>query len=265
MANGKMSERSYRRLKALKLFSKRLFAPFDVCCMQSEAYAKRVQPFLSSHTQLVITGNLKFDLEKKTMTEQEKTEFRALLGIADGENVILLASTHENEESLLVQSLKPLLDQHIIHRLLIAPRHPERFERVIHELNTMNIPCERFRERLNHPVIVINQMGIMDSCYQMADLVIMGGSFNPHIGGHNILEPILFCRPTLFGPYMSAQRELVRLALQFQAAAQVNQEELAQSVLKHLDPTQHPMLKNNMQALLKSVKGATQKTIKAID
>eukprot|EP01136_Pigoraptor_vietnamica_P018333 Opistho-1_new@64674 len=75
-------------------------------------------------------------------------------------------------------------------------------------------------------VILIDKMGVLSSFYQIADLAIVGGSFVPGIGGHNIFEPIQCGAPVVFGPYMHTQQEFVDLILQAQAGVQIQRHTL---------------------------------------
>jgi 3-deoxy-D-manno-octulosonic-acid transferase len=83
----------------------------------------------------------------------------------------------------------------------------------------------------NEKVILIDAMGLLRTCYQLADVAIVGGSFVQHIGGHNIMEPSAFAKPVIFGPYMHSQLELAALMLQGRAGAQVEHDHL-EGILK---------------------------------
>jgi 3-deoxy-D-manno-octulosonic-acid transferase len=164
---------------------------------------------------------------------------------------ITLSCTHAGEEELLLDALYPGP-----WTLFIAPRHPERFELVADLLARKNIPFARLGAIA--PVILIDQMGVLPSCYTVSKAAIVGGSFVPGIGGHNILEPILYHCPVLFGPYMFAQQEMVHQVLLSQGGLQTEAEHLRmhlESILKN-PPNLHPTLQG--------LRGVAQATLNKI-
>ena len=119
-------------------------------------------------------------------------------------------------------------------KVLLVPRHPERFSAVADLLNKRGISWGRLSqsERLtgHERYLLIDQMGILNDCYQLADLAIVGGSFVPGIGGHNLLEPLWYGVPLLFGPYTEKQLPMQELILRYGAGAQVGLAELKETL-----------------------------------
>lgn len=211
--NGKISERSAYRFSKFPWFTKQLFGSIDHFCIQSPEYAARFAS-LCPAAPITITGNLKLAIPTKKLSQDEKATWQKKLGIAPGEKVITIGSTHENEEELILKHLKTSA------KILLVPRHPERFAKV-----------KKFVEELNNPqVIVVDQMGVLTTCYQLSDLAIVGGSFIPAVGGHNIFEPIQADIPVIFGPYMDTQKELVQLILGANAGIQTTAEKLPEAL-----------------------------------
>ena len=263
LANGKISDRSFRRFLKVRKFSNLLFSQFDLLCMQNESYLKKMTTFAKSPS--INTGNLKFDVQKERLTPEELLSFKERLGITASEKVILLASTHPGEEMQILRAIEPLFKAFHL-RIMIAPRHPERFDKVAEDLTEAGFALELYQERAHEPIIIINRMGILDSCYQIADAVIMGGSFNQKIGGHNILEPIEFQRLTLFGPYMQAQKEIAETVIEAKAGVQVSLDQIAITVEHYLNNAdEYYSLGRNAAELLSNIKGATEKTCAFID
>jgi len=210
LLNGKISEKSAARFAKFPTFSKQLFGSFDHLCIQSPEYASRFSA-LCPHIPYTITGNLKLAIPTKKLTPEEKTAWRQKLHLSPTDRVITLGSTHENEEALLLSHLPSTL------KILVVPRHPERFAKVKKFVADLNLPH----------VTVIDQMGVLTTCYQISDVAIVGGSFVPGIGGHNIFEPIQANIPVIFGPYMETQKELVEIILGAKAGIQTTAENLS--------------------------------------
>lgn len=266
LINGKISLRSFERFQYFPRFSKRLFSHFDRLCMQNDYHTKRIKQFAINPNRVKTTGNMKFDIEKRKMNEEEKQALKSLLGIHDHEKIVLIASSHYGEEKELLNSLKELIRKHPYMRILIAPRHPERFESVGNEILKAGFQYEKYEERLGKRVILVNRMGIMDLCYQIADAVIMAGSFNPKIGGHNLLEPIEFHKLTLFGPYMHSQQQLWEDVLRYEAGTQIELHTLSAKLDQYFsDPTIEEKARENAERLLCAVKGSVERTIQFID
>jgi 3-deoxy-D-manno-octulosonic-acid transferase len=263
LANGKISDRSFKRFLKVKKFSNLLFSQFDLLCMQNASYLEKMQMFCQEN--LFDTGNLKFDLKKEKLSAEEIRSLKERLGITESEKVILLASTHEGEEKLILKAIEPLFQKFHL-RVMIAPRHPERFDRVVEELTEREVSLELYEERAHEPVIIVNRMGILDQCYQVCDAVIMGGSFRREVGGHNILEPIEFHKLTLFGPYMHNQMEMAKEVLEAKAGAQVSLEELAPAIEHYFTcPEDLEVLQESCASLLEKIKGATERVCTFID
>ncbi|MBS0629139.1 MAG: hypothetical protein JSS30_02810 [Verrucomicrobia bacterium] len=213
LLNGKISERSAARFGKFPRFSKKLFSLFDHLCIQSPEYAARFTA-LCPYVPQSITGNLKLAIPTKKLTPDEKLAFRKKLKLEPTDTVITLGSTHENEEQLILENLPTSA------KILVVPRHPERFAKV-----------KKFVSELQNPqVIVIDQMGVLTACYQISELAIVGGSFIAGVGGHNIFEPIQANIPVIFGPYMETQKELVELILSAKAGIQTPAEKLPEAL-----------------------------------
>ncbi|HPE85088.1 MAG TPA: glycosyltransferase N-terminal domain-containing protein, partial [Chlamydiales bacterium] len=230
--SGILSERSFNRHKRFPAFAQKLFAPVSLILVQNATYQARFAALgISSH----VTGNLKFDLPAKKPTPEDF--------------VITIGSTHAGEEALILDVLEPLTLRYPQLKLLVVPRHPERFEYVKKLVQT-------------RAATAITQMGALTDCYAKSKLAICCGSFKGNIGGHNILEPVQLGVPVLFGPQMHAQQELVDLVTKANAGRQLQISELSNEVEAHLkDSNYHANLCQNAKALDQMLRGVAQKTI----
>lgn len=239
LLNGKISEKSTRRFATVP--SKRLFDQIDLYLIQNSTYASRFQSLGIPNERITITGNLKLAIEPKTLTPEEKASFRSQFGFNADDPVITVASTHDGEEELIISRIPNT------YKILLAARHPERF------------PSLKTRYQVDPRVIVVDKMGILSSCFQVSELAIVGGSFIPGVGGHNIFEPIQAGIPVLFGPFMETQPDLVEMVLNGKAGIQTQAETLDQAI------HDAHALKENAQTLSKEGSEVLEKTVKALD
>ncbi len=203
--SGKLSSRSAARFFRFRFFAKKLFSRFDLLLVQNEEQKRRFLPLVSDPSRLHVTGNPKFDLKPQKSP-------------LPPHNFITIACTHAPEEEWLLDTLHGGPWQ-----LFLAPRHPERFAEVAQLLEKKKIPFTRWSQThdLSAPVILIDTMGQLPSCYPLSHLAILGGSFVTHIGGHNILGPCLYGVPVFFGPHMFGQQDLVQAVLAARAGKQL--------------------------------------------
>lgn len=252
VVNGKMSEQSLKRYLFLKSFSRSLFSHVDHFCLQGDSYLERFLKLGIAPEKLTVTGNLKFDLPLPKMGTL--LDLKSRLKLSDEDWVLTIGSTHEGEEKLLLNALHPLKKAFPKLKVLLAPRHPERFPRVKELLS-------------DYPyVTLIDRIGVLAHCYRLANLAIVGGSFIHGVGGHDIFEPINMGVPTLFGPFMDKQIDLAHLIIDAEAGKRVSIEELP-STLKVLlsDPSALEVMREKGRQCAKKVKGSALRTWKQIE
>lgn len=217
LVSGKMSERTARRLHRFPRVGRWLFSSFSGACLQSKEHKKRFAPFFEGKP-LRVTGNLKFDAapEAVDLPFWQKRYASDLPWIA-------LTCTHPGEEKLLLQELLPLPV-----RIFLAPRHPERFSLVAGELAASGVSFCRLEEpcSFTHRVVLVDAMGKLPILYSLSTIAVVGGSFLPGVGGHNVLEPCLYGCFSLFGPHMEGQKEIAAHVLEEKLGLQCSLSEL---------------------------------------
>src|ERR1043165_4810376 len=129
LVNGRISRQSFRRYKLITSFLRRVLASLNIAVMQSEMDAERLGELGMPKERLFTAGNLKFDAEVAGGLTSKTEEIRTRFGLDTGVPLILAASTHSNEEEIILEAVKQL-GQTTSLRLMIAPRHPERFKEV---------------------------------------------------------------------------------------------------------------------------------------
>lgn len=270
VVNGKISERSTRRFLKFSYFSRRLFDSIDLFCVQSRHYLQRFEKLGIDKKKLVITGNIKFDNDHQICSEDFLKDLRTRLSLIASDKVVVIGSTHDPEEKLLLSALKNAWKEIPDLKVIIVPRHPERFDKVAFEILEMGFSLHRYSSQAspqNSPqVILVDTMGLLRKCYQLATIAIVAGSFTPKVGGHNILEPLYYGVPTLFGPHMHSQPEMLELILDYQAGLQVENDAIGPIILNLMaDQEQRSSLTNAGMQLIAENRGATNRTHNAIE
>jgi 3-deoxy-D-manno-octulosonic-acid transferase len=269
LVNGKLSERSMGRLGKVPFFARRLFGLLDVLCVQNTLYRTRLIKAGAPIERIVVTGNLKLDEDYPKLSQEEVREWKQKLAIHPEQIVLTIGSTHPSEEQIFIHSLKEIW-KHTPHlRVILVPRHPERFKEVGQLLEKEGVVWINFSE-INRwtgkeQVILMDAMGLLRMCYQISDFAIVGGSFTDKVGGHNILEPCGYGKPVLFGPHMHAQLELVDLMTQYGAGIQVNQEQLRLVLEQWIaHPKEAEEIGVHGMRLVKDLRGSAKRSLEAL-
>jgi len=265
IVNGKMSERSCRRFNTLTFWSRKLFSQFDHIAAQSEHYRNRYLKAGVAQNRVTVTGNLKLDHVHPPTPDLD--EWKRSLGFYHEDQILVIGSSHDPEERWFLEVLNGLWDSLPQLKVVIVPRHPERFDEVETLLQECGQPFKRYSESSDQPfrILLVDAMGVLKKCYQISDVALVAGSYTDKVGGHNILEPSEYGKPVLFGPSMWSQPELLELCLSYEAGLQVPMKNLG-SVLARLfhDSGERQKLGGNGLRLIQDHKGATKRTFDLI-
>ncbi len=206
LASGRISERSLRRYLWLGPLMRRALG--DVyCCVQTAEDAERVQALGAAPERVVVTGSLKVEAAVDEATREQADHALGRLGGA-GRFLVVGASTHDGEESALLRAFSHAHTRAPDLRLVLAPRHPERFDRVADLLDATGQAWARFSSlaEIDGPagrrptIILLDRIGVLRACFSRACVVFVGGTLVP-IGGHNVLEPAVEGCAVVFGPH----------------------------------------------------------------
>lgn len=199
--------------------------------MQGKLYTERFLALGVSSSKVTCTGNLKLDQMDGGLSKEERSFLKKKLGISPDDLVLTVGSTHDPEEKLFFPLFKELWKRFPQLKILLVPRHPERFTAVEMLIKNAGISHCRYSSMTSEAsLVLVDAMGVLRSCYQISDLAVVGGSFTPKVGGHNILEPCFYGLPVLFGPYMHAQPDFVDLIRNYHAGLQVKSQSLLSSL-----------------------------------
>jgi 3-deoxy-D-manno-octulosonic-acid transferase len=275
IVNGRLSERSLNGYSWIKKFMRRALGYVDLALMQNAEDAGRIKVLGIKNSRVRVTGNLKFDLVTGEQESALTEELRARFAVSPDVPLIAAVSTHAPEESLILEVFRIVNDaaDNSRCRLLIAPRHPERFEKVAEEISEFGFRSVR---RSAEPgaadktadVILLDTIGELRGVLPLAEIVFVGGSLIPH-GGQNILEPAAAQKAIVTGPYTMNFSAILSEFLAKEAIIQLpraNEAEICVKLTKTFamlleKPEVREKLAANAAALIKTNSGATLKTI----
>jgi len=265
IVNGKLSERSCHRYESVPFWCHRLFSQFDHIGAQSQHYKDRYLRLGIPEERISVTGNLKLDHVHPPSPDLQ--EWKESLGFSETDQILVLGSTHDPEERWFLELLDGLWNVMPELKVVLVPRHPERFEVVAELLGECGQPFKRYSCPSDAPfrILLVDAMGVLKKCYQISDVSLVAGSYVDKVGGHNILEPSEYGKPVIFGPCMATQPELLELCLAYEAGLQVPMQDLSETLKSLFNQSERrEQLGQNGIRLIQDHRGATQRTFDLI-
>ena len=270
--NARMSERSHRGYSRIRKLMAPLFGKLTLVAAQSQSNANRLQSLGVSIDHLHVSGSIKFDGVSTDRTNPATDRMRELLGLSSSETIFMAGSTQEPEEQLAIQSWLACRKQFPALRLILIPRHRERFEEVAQlvkkagiELTRRSLLSTSIQPPSEQPpsdaVILVDSIGELSACWGLADIAFVGGSFGNR-GGQNMMEPAAYGACVIFGPNTWNFRDIVECFRDADGCIQMNHpEQLAETIDKLLmDPSRRADLGTNAQRVVLNQQGATSLT-----
>lgn len=274
LINGRLSDKSMKSYQKLSWLISASLQKFSEIWTQSSENQSNFLALGANTTTTNISGNLKFDIQ---LTDDVNNKIAALNDSLHSSHPIwLVASTHEGDETLVLDSFKELKKLQPSLLMMLVPRHPERFEQVHRLCIEQGLAVAK---RSNEDSVtdttdiwLIDTLGELLACCGIADIVTMGGSFSA-IGGHNPLEPALFKKPVIVGPNMKNFSFINQQMLNHHAIIQLDGEidkpmsaQLTQAVNLLLnDKDKQQLLGAAAYKVVQMNQGASQKTVDALD
>ena len=222
IANGRISQRSYRRYRRIRFFISGVLKKIDLFCMQSELYARRIISLGAAEERVRVCGNLKFDLDSEQSRDFEPRveRLRKALGVNPDDKLFIAGSTHPKEEAAILKLYKRLKNADAQLRLLLAPRHIKRADEIARLVKIAGYKPLRISRLLKgrmpcgpDSVFILDTIGDLTAAYKLALVVFVGGSLVPR-GGQNIIEPARFKKAVCFGPHMDNFSDVAEAFLQ---------------------------------------------------
>ena len=267
LVNARMSEHSFRGYSRVRAVMAPLFGQFDVVAVQTEEYASRLRRLGSSEKATQVTGSIKFDGLTTAHENSGTTELRKLFAISEDDVVLIAGSTQHPEEQMALDAWTELRKELSDLRLILVPRHKERFDDVAAVVRAAGCRLYRrsnFIEGNAAPrdaVVLLDTIGELSSCWGLADIAFVGGSFGPR-GGQNMLEPAAHGAAVLFGPNTWNFKDIVDQLCRAEAAVQLQTtDEFLPTVRRLLsDADERNRLGQNARRIIVAQQGAVEKT-----
>jgi 3-deoxy-D-manno-octulosonic-acid transferase len=271
MVNGRISYRSYPRYRMIRPFIKRVLADIDRFCVQGDETARRLIELGADPARVTVTGSLKFDsIDVSPTPGRGRDRVLRFFRISPNRPVIIAGSTLKGEEEPVIRAFNRVRTTGTHALLIIAARHPERFDEVEricrHEgLSTVRRSELPIDSEPRADAVVLDTIGELAQIYQVATVVFIGGSLVP-AGGHNILEPARYGKPIVFGPHMQNFGEIAETFVANGAAIQVRSEGEFEDTIVSLigDPVRRARVGAAARALVESNRGAGDRTLAVI-
>ena len=297
LINGRLSEHSFRGYSKLKWLLRPLLQSFNRIAVQNDAYAERFLALGAAPEQIAITGSVKFDGIETRRDNDRTLALRDAFGIKPGERVFIAGSTQAPEEDIAIGAWQQARKAAPDLRLILVPRHKERFEEVAEWVTSSGLPLRRRshcaliarpaqqraegrkpasprgsnsdtpdglrRSATNsHPILLLDTLGELSACWGLADFAFVGGSLTNR-GGQNMIEPAGYGAAVCFGPNTRNFRETVEALLANDAATVVtDSDSLATTLADWLaNPMATAAMGHRAQQFVVSQRGATAKTV----
>ena len=257
---------------------RRVLRYVDTALMQTAADAKRLLALGFRNTKIKTTGNIKFDQDFDETENNLTREFRERFAVSETSPLIIAASTHAPEERFILEAFKTVYksSEEKLPRLMLVPRHPERFSEVENLIKETGFDWVKRTETPSArdaaaEIILLDSIGELRSVFPLAEIVFVGGSLIPH-GGQNVLEPAAARKAIVTGFYTVNFKEIVEEFLAKDALMQLAKSDEAEipeklaEVLSELlqNPERRRQLAENAFQVVKNNRGATVKVIEQL-
>ena len=269
LVNGRLSDRSYGRYRLVRFFMRRVFEDVDRVCAQTATWAQRYVDIGADQSSVMVTGSVKFDALDPSMSsvvQPASDDVLSCFRFAKRRPVFIAASTLRGEEELVLRVVGRILEIASDALIIIAPRHPERFDEVRAMAEAAGYRVQARSELRGQdsdiPIVLLDTIGELACLFQVASVVFVGGSLVP-AGGHNLLEPAVFGKAIIVGPHMDNFAEITSHFVAQKAVVQVRDatEFEIESVDLVRDRGRRERLGNAARELVESCRGATKRTM----
>jgi 3-deoxy-D-manno-octulosonic-acid transferase len=270
--NGRMSPRSFRMHRLFASLTGPMLNKFALIGAQTEAEANRYRSIGGDNLKVTVFGNLKYD-GLSAIDSVQTAILQSELNIKDKELVFVAGSTHEGEESMALDVLdmfaKGSSDGGRSLRLIIAPRHPERFDLVASMITARGYRVRRhsLRQKFenNSDVYLLDTIGSLSKFYALASVAFVGGTI-AKVGGHNLVEPYAYGVPVICGPFLYKTKDVASILIEKNALKVGSNRGEVEQLLLHLlaDKELSRTIGNSGKAWLEDNQGAVERALNSI-
>jgi 3-deoxy-D-manno-octulosonic-acid transferase len=272
VVSGRISNRSYHKYRWGRFFFTKVLDNIHLFCMQTEVDSKRIINIGADKDRVTTVGNLKFDQCVPTITTEEKENLYNMLSLKEGQTIFIAGSTHKGEENIVLEVFKNLKKTYEDLILILAPRHPERFDEVAdlishQKLRSIKKTKIKVAQKSNHhDIILLDTIGELSKLYSIGTIIFVGGSL-VSTGGHNVLEPVAYKKAVIFGPHMDNFSEISRCLRESGGGFQVNNQEefLSQTEMLLQNDVDRDKLGEKAFEVIAHNQGAINKSMEVIE
>lgn len=270
VVNGRLSQHSYRGYRRLRRFWKTVLCEVDLIAAQNDEYGDRFLDLGAPKSQMYVTGSTKFDGAETDRANPGTLALAKLVKIEPDDVVFLAGSTQEGEEEIALEVFQALAPKQPKLRLILVPRHPERFNQVANLLDKTGVDwCRRSKLPADGSatprVLLVDAVGELGSWWGTAQIAFVGGSLGSR-GGQNMIEPAGYGAAVSFGPNTRNFRDIVETLLAQDAAIVVHNRDELQAFVNHAidSPEWAATLGDRARELVRQQTGATKRTVDLI-
>jgi 3-deoxy-D-manno-octulosonic-acid transferase len=265
IVNGRISLRSSKKYRQWKAFFGPVIRRFKAIAAQTEAEVDRYKGIAGKDINASSFGNMKFDGFNPISAEQAE-QLRASLGLRKDEHVLIAGSTHEGEEAAMLAALTSLGN----FRLIIAPRHPERWDHVAEVVASAGFRPRRFSKGEGFDeakdVYLLDSIGQLFNYYSIATLAFVGGTL-AKVGGHSLAEPYAYGVPVICGPHLFKTSDIAKCLRDAEAIRIITDEaELPAAISTLLQSSElRTRMGSNGREWVTNSQGAVRRTVRMIE
>ena len=276
IVNGRLSDSSFRGYRRIRPLVASLLKQVDLVAAGNTEVARRFAHLGVRSEALRVTGSLKYDGAQSDRNNPRTQELWELARFEPSESIWLAGSTQQPEEAIVLQVFRELSPDFPRLRLVLVPRHPERFAEVAQLLQESGLPWLR-RSQMKHsqsstvcqspsPIILVDTIGELGAWWGTANIGFVGGTFGSR-GGQNMIEPAAYGVATCFGPNTRNFRDIVAQFLAAEAAEVVHDPAASITFVRRAveDARWANQLGKRARQLVASQQGATLRTIELLE
>jgi 3-deoxy-D-manno-octulosonic-acid transferase len=267
IANATLRKNVLRNLPIIRQFHREMYNAIDYVLTVSEEDKKLYEEFRLTHPTIDVVGDTRYDQVWKRSIETRQHRYLPA-SVLSGKKVIVVGSSWQEDEVVLLPAFGELLKQDTSILLLLVPHEPhlEALERIETSVNGMisTIRFSMLNEYRNESMVVVDSVGILMALYQYADIAFVGGSFRQGI--HNVLEPAAYGIPLVIGPKHENSQEAIELVKKGAAIEGKNSQEMYRTFYKLLqDAVLRKIMGERANSFVRNNTGATQRVLSYLE
>lgn len=274
LINGRLSENSFRGYSKVRWLLSPVLQSFDLIAVQNKTYAQRFLKLGARAESVHVTGSAKFDRVNTDRRNASTQQLGEAFGLGESEPVFIAGSTQDPEEKIALETWLELRNEFPELRLILVPRHKERFEETARLVESYGLPllrrsvidiedaADNSTRDDDKPVILLDTLGELSACWGLADFAYVGGSMGNR-GGQNMIEPCAYGAAVCFGPNTRNFRDVVQTLLERQAARVVEDRSALTALLRAWLTDRHSATRQGIVAreFVLSQAGASQQAV----